>query len=73
MKRISALCRHKAADGARVEPCRVAAARELRDRYLERINNDPYALPAPNLKYDISRQIEAGAARNVHLLPPVAA
>jgi len=38
------------------DPLLVAAARELRDRYLERMNDDSLALPAGNLaKYDVSR------------------
>jgi len=35
----------------------VAAARELRDRYLEQVNRDPGAL-LPQGKYDVSRPRE---------------
>ena len=38
------------------DPKYVAAARELRDRYLEQVNSDPRAL-LPEGKYDVSRQI----------------
>jgi hypothetical protein len=40
------------------DPKYVAAARELRDRYLEQVNADRL-LPAANGKYDVSRQLEA--------------
>jgi hypothetical protein len=36
----------------------VAKARELSSRWLEEINNNPWALPAPGGKYQISKQIE---------------
>lgn len=39
------------------DPKLIAAARELRDRYLEHFNGDPAALPSEG-KYDVSRQIE---------------
>ncbi len=38
----------------------VAAARELRDRWLEEVNAGRY-LPAANGKYDVSRAIEGPA------------
>ena len=41
------------------DPKYVAAARELRDRYLEQVNIDRM-LPASQGKYDVSRQLEAG-------------
>jgi hypothetical protein len=37
------------------DPKYVAAARELRDRYLEHINSDPTALPEPQGKYEVCR------------------
>jgi hypothetical protein len=40
------------------DPKYVAAARELRDRYLEQVNADRL-LPAAHGKYDVSRQLEA--------------
>ena len=41
------------------DPKFIAAARELRDRYLEQVNIDRM-LPASQGKYDVSRQLEAG-------------
>jgi hypothetical protein len=38
------------------DPRLVAAARELRDRWLEQVNRDGFALPAG--KYDVSRQLQ---------------
>jgi hypothetical protein len=55
----------------KADPKLVAAARELRDRWLERVNADPAAL-LPEGKYDVGRrmsepvQIQAGPVR---LLP----
>jgi hypothetical protein len=45
------------------DPKLIAAARELRDRYLEQVNSEQL-LPAAQGKYDVScpRQLEAGAA-----------
>jgi hypothetical protein len=42
------------------DPKYIAAARELRDRYLEQINAAPHVLlpPSANGKYDVSRQLE---------------
>ena len=37
------------------DPKHVAAARELRDRYLEHVNSNAAALPAPAGKYDVTR------------------
>ena len=48
------------------DPKYVAAARELRDRYLERINNDPAALPTPGGKYAVVKQL--GATKPAALL-----
>jgi hypothetical protein len=42
------------------DPRLVAAARELRDRYLDRVNADPSALLI-EAKYDVSRRIERAA------------
>jgi len=50
------------------DPKYVAAARELRDRYLEHVNKDASALTATNLKYDVSRQIEAAPAKATAML-----
>ena len=41
----------------KIDPKYVAAARELRDRYLEQVNADAPALPVG--KYDVSRALEA--------------
>jgi len=43
------------------DPKYVAAARELRDRYLEEVNTGRL-LPAANGKYDVSRQLAAGVS-----------
>ena len=45
---------------AKNDPKLVAAARELRDRYLEQVNSERL-LPAANGKYDVSRQLHAPA------------
>ena len=42
---------------ARNDPALVAAARELRDRWLEPVNAGPMALPSG--KYEVSRQLAA--------------
>ena len=42
---------------AKNDPRHVAAARELRDRYLEHVNAEPSALVSEG-KYDVSRRIE---------------
>jgi hypothetical protein len=41
------------------DPQYIAAARELRDRYLEQVNNGLLLPPATHGKYDVSRQLEA--------------
>jgi hypothetical protein len=41
------------------DPKLVAAARELRDRYIEQINAGLLLPPSANGKYDVSRQLEA--------------
>jgi len=43
----------------RIDPAMVAKARELRDRYLERVNGSPDALLAPAARYDVSRTLAA--------------
>jgi hypothetical protein len=40
------------------DPKLTAMTRELRDRYLEHVNNDPSALPAPGGKYVVVKQID---------------
>jgi hypothetical protein len=47
---------------AKIDPQLVAKARELRDRYLERVNESPEALPAPAARYDVSRTLPAMSA-----------
>jgi len=42
------------------DPRYVAAAQELRDRYLEQINSGAILPPAAQGKYDVSRALEAG-------------
>ena len=42
---------------ARNDPALVAAARELRDRWLEQVNAGPMALPSG--KYEVRRQLAA--------------
>ncbi len=52
------------------DPKLVAAARELRDRWLEQVNREGFALPGG--KYDVSRELqgpEAGESKQVALLP----
>ena len=48
---------------AKNDPKSIAAARELRDRYLEQINSggpgSDRMLPSAHGKYDVSRQVEA--------------
>ena len=44
------------------DPKHVAAARELRDRWLERVNADP-SLLASGGKYDVSKALAAPAAQ----------
>jgi hypothetical protein len=46
----------------KVDPQLVAKARELRDRYLERANEDPLLWVGPGGKYDISRALGGSAA-----------
>jgi len=41
------------------DPQYIAAARELRDRYLEQVNTGQLLPPAANGKYDVSRQLDA--------------
>ena len=60
------------------DPRLVAAARELRDRWLERVNADPSALSSRG-KYDVARAIaderenaDALPAATVRLLPAAA-
>jgi hypothetical protein len=53
------------------DPKLIAAARELRDRYLEHVNSDPAALPAGDARYDVSRQIDPPDARSPVPLSPV--
>jgi hypothetical protein len=43
------------------DPRLVAAARELRDRYLEQVNADPSAMRIEG-KYDVSRRVEGREA-----------
>ncbi len=45
----------------RNDPAYVAAARELRDRYLEEVNVDRM-LPAAHGKYDVSRRLDAATS-----------
>jgi hypothetical protein len=47
---------------AKADPKLVSAARELRDRYLERVNDTPDALPAPIGRYDVTRALPALSA-----------
>jgi hypothetical protein len=49
------------------DPKFIAAARELRDRYLEEVNSPgSRMLPAANGKYDVSRQLEAAPSTLNH-------
>jgi len=49
----------------RIDPQYLAAAREFRDRYLERVNGSPEALSAPMAKYDVSRSLPARSGAEV--------
>ena len=42
---------------AKIDPKYHKATRELRDRYLERLNESPKAMIAPSGKYDVSRSL----------------
>ena len=48
------------------DPAHVAAARELRDKYLEQLNSQRL-LPSAQGKYDVSRQLDAP---NMEVAPP---
>ena len=58
------------------DPRLVAAARELRDRWLEQVNSGQY-LPEAEGRYDVSRAIEANQstsnARIVSIIPALPA
>jgi GNAT superfamily N-acetyltransferase len=54
------------------DPKLVAAARELRDRWLERVNTEPTVLSGASSKYDVSRALPGEPAR-VALPAPIAA
>jgi hypothetical protein len=46
----------------------------LNSRWLEEINSNPSALPAPGGKYQVIKQIETPAAKDILRLPhPIAA
>jgi hypothetical protein len=53
---------------AKNDPKLVAAARELRDRWLERVNADPSAL-LPHGKYDVSKELTAAQPKEILQLP----
>ncbi|HSV14657.1 MAG TPA: hypothetical protein VLI90_10375 [Tepidisphaeraceae bacterium] len=54
------------------DPKLVAAAREWRDRWLERVNAGQY-LPAAEGKYEVSRALsDAGAGQVEHAMPRLA-
>jgi ribosomal protein S18 acetylase RimI-like enzyme len=55
---------------AKIDPKYLAAARELRDRYMEKINSDPRALLSSG-KYDVARQL-AGPGAEMRRLPEAA-
>ena len=48
------------------DPRLVAAARELRDRWLEKVNSAQFALPSG--KYDVSRELESVRVKDIPLL-----
>jgi hypothetical protein len=50
------------------DPKLVAAARELRDRWLERVNSDPLALPSHG-KYEVSKELSAPLPKETLQLP----
>ena len=56
------------------DPKLVAAARELRDRWLERVNKDPAMLQGgSNGKYDVSKALAAPTCRETLCLPEAVA
>ena len=61
--------KRKRKEKIRNDPKFVSAARELRDRWLERVNEDPAMLES-NGKYDINRMIAADEPRTEALLLP---
>ena len=50
----------------------VAAARELRDRWLERVNGEGFALPQAG-KYDVGRRVDAGNDARARIAQPTGA
>jgi hypothetical protein len=52
------------------DPKMAAAARELRDRYLEEVNSGRF-LPPERGRYDVSRQIADKTSRDVRVSPIV--
>jgi hypothetical protein len=58
---------------AKNDPRMIAAARELRDRYLEEVNSGRFVLPDCG-RYDVSRQIEdrPASADSPRIIPPQA-
>ena len=57
---------------AKIDPKLVAAARELRDRWLEKVNEEPALLTSVG-KYDVARALAAGGPDVNKALPPIAA
>ena len=59
---------------AKHDPKQIAAARELRDKFLEHVNTNPNALPDSAARYHVCKQIEAPQANTILQLPhPIAA
>jgi hypothetical protein len=52
----------KKREKVKADPRHVAAARELRDRWLERVNADP-SLLASQCKYDVSKALTSPASK----------
>lgn len=71
--RAEARAQAKANGKTRNDPKLVAAARELRDRYIEQINEGRLLPPNANGKYEVSRQLEAApSAMKVAPVAPIA-
>ena len=57
---------------AKIDPTLVAAARELRDRWMERVNDDPSALLVRQGKYEVGRALPGPRPESTRLLLPAA-
>ena len=56
--------RAAAAAGEKIDPRYLKAARELRDRWMEKVNENPAVLEGTRGKYEVSRQIAQTPTRS---------